>query len=235
MLKKTALPLLLSTALFAGPPMLTNDPFTPEKDFEINIATELEKTEGATSVTPLLDMNYVPIKDVLELTLQTSYQTIFEDEKTDYDSVANFEMKYHFLKGEMFNMAVVGSYRTFPLNNEAHDGNIAEIQFPMSFHINKELSLVVTPAYSYPTENTQDAAIPFGSYIAYEEGEHVFLLEGFSEYVLESKELLYTINAGYTYKIDETFSFLFSLGDKLKSENSSEEGIISYIGIQTRF
>ena len=235
MIKKTALPLLLSTALFAGPPMLTNDPFTPEKDFEINFAAEVETTDEVTTVSPILDMNYVPIKDILELTLQTSYQSIFNEEKTEHDSFANFEMKYHFLNLEHFDMASVLAYHTFPTNNEIHDGQIAEIQLPMSYKFNEELSLICTPLYIYPTAAHEEAHFEIGSILSYEVEKNTFLLEEFSELSAENSELSYTLNAGYTRRIDEMFSLLISAGYKIKTAQESEKGLISYLGLQTRF
>ena len=93
---------LFSSFLYAGPPMMTDDPFTPYLDeVEINFASEAERNDDLTGLVPIIDINY-GIYPNIQLTVETAYALSDSKYKSDGLEVA---IKYNFCRSDVLNIA----------------------------------------------------------------------------------------------------------------------------------
>lgn len=225
--------LVMAIALYAGPPMLTNDPFLPEKDFEINVAVHTEQDDKSTTYVPILDINYVAMKN-LELTLYSTYKTVdSEKEKKSDFSITELAFKYQFFNNNTITTALVGGYRFSPMKTMFDEEEEYELQLPINYQINQKLHFVFTTTYIHPMRHVEEEHVEFGSYIEYEVAKNKFYIEAL-EHSKEKSELYYLMNFGHMYEFNSRYSTLFSIGKTLKSETPEEEARFAYIGLQIR-
>jgi len=136
--KKTWL-LLSSSFLYAGPPMMTDDPFTPEiNEMEINFASELENSDYLTIIAPIVDINY-GIYPNIQLTIETAYGSLDNEYKSDGVEVA---IKYNFYRSDFFNIAIYPKYHFYPIATPFNEGESYELQIPISLQLNEQLEWV---------------------------------------------------------------------------------------------
>lgn len=226
--------LCIAISLYAGPPMLTNDPFLPEKDIEINVAVQTEKMDKETDFTPIIDFNYVAAKN-LELTLYTTYKVMDTEESEINDfSLSELAFKYMFFNDNSFTASFVGGYRFTPINNSFEKEDELEVQLPINYEINEKTNLVFTTTYIYNNESSDKSHLEFGSYVDYSLNKNNFFVEGYAEQNNITDEFDYLMNFGHIYEITSKYSTLLSFGKTLKTDSSEEDALFAYVGLQIR-
>ena len=225
---KKSLLLLSSCSLFAGPPMLTNDPFVPDYgEFEINIAVSVEKDSSTLYQAPIIDFNYGLLPN-MQFTLESAYS--INDDGKDIDSL-EVGIKYLWYEGDSFAISSVTNYVSYPLDSVFDEGNVYEIGFATNFKMSENLNLIFTPMYVY--KNSENYHFEVGSYLNYNYDKQSFYGEIFAEESeIRDREFL-LLNLGYLWQFHKNVAFMFSLGKEILHHNKN--AFISYSGLQIVF
>ena len=126
----------LSHAQGGGPPMITDDPGTPQKQtFELNISvnshiSELEKEYEI----PLIDLNY-GLNERTQLKFEIPYLS-YSDTKDEYNKLGSpiLGVKYRFLDEEKSKISISAYPQiTIPINSEEPLEYLLPMQFEKSF------------------------------------------------------------------------------------------------------
>ena len=230
LLKKIVLLISCSAFVYAGPPMMTDDPFVPDKGvFEINIASHLQKGEKTFIAAPILDANYGLIKDV-QITFATAY--IHYDDECTLDAF-ELAIKWNFYTTNNFSIAINPKYLSYPDDSIFNEGDVYELSLPMSFSLLEELHLVLSPTLIYPIEGKDH--IELSSYLQYTKQEQTFYAEIFTESSEKYNTLFSLVNFGYLWQFYENTAFMFSIGREIKAEGQEKEALIAYSGFQFVF
>jgi hypothetical protein len=220
--------LLYINFLYAGPPMMSDDPFTPEvNELEINFASEVENGEDLTIVAPIIDINY-GIYPHLQLTLERAYAFSNSHYNSNGLEVA---LKYHFYRGDILNIALYPKYLFYPINTPFDDGESYEFQIPISVQLSNNLEWVSSFSYLYPQKEKSHYEI--GSYLAYTQKQATYYIETYIEENPTQRSIATTLNMGYFYQYRENIGFMGSIG--YESINAKKEAILSYLGLQIIF
>ena len=228
MAKKIFYTLLVPIALWAGPPMHSNDPFVPKKgQYEVNLAFSTESRDTKLSQFPIIDANYGLTKN-LEITLATAY--IHENHINDIDA---FEaaMKWLFYNGDFFSIAISPVYFSFPINSVYHTGETHAVGMPVNFALSQNLNFVMDFVYINP-KNEADH-FEMGTYISYSQNKHTYFLEGFSDDISSKTTVPLLLSVGYTYSFSKKMSFLISYGEEIVTQTTKAR--IFYSGLQLLF
>lgn len=223
--------LLLSVAVFAGPPMLSNDPFVPAVDeVELNIAIQREHVENQDIVTeaPIIDFNY-GVYENLQLTLEGAY--VSEGSKSDWGGT-KVALKYMFYDDGLFAMALYPQYSSYPAQSIFNEGETYEISAPINVTLSENLDWVIDIAYIIPLHI--DTHFEFGSYLKYKYEKHAFYLEVFAEGEAHQEHFFVFGNVGYSYEFIDGISFLISYGKHI-TENKEEHAHKAYSALQFVF
>ena len=217
--------ILLYSGLYAGPPMLTNDPFVPDvNQFEINTIAVSEHRDTTIFTAPVFDLNYGVVKDV-QVTLATGY--ISSDVQSGFDA---FEVstKWKFYSNETFAIALSPIYISYPLETVLNEGEVFKVSAPMSLTLTETLLWILSLDYIMPFED--DNHLEVGTYLQYTLEQHNFYAEVFSEESKTHDALFTLLNFGYLYQLDNNWAVMFSAGREIKAEE--EEATIGFVGIQ---
>jgi len=219
---------LLGSILHSGPPMMSDDPFTPDlHTFEINFASEIEKGDDLKVVAPIIDVNY-GIYPHTQLTLESGYASSRHHYRSDGLEVA---VKYHFYRGEILNVALYPKYLFYPINTPFDEGSSYEFQIPISLQFSENLEWVTSLSYFYPQQESTHYEV--GSYLAYQQKNHTYFLETYLEENPTDNSLGTFFNLGYLYEYQENLAIMGSLGSE--SVDSKKEANLAYIGVQLIF
>ncbi len=224
---RTILFLLLAISLFAGPPMLSNDPFVPDLgQFEINLAAEFEDRDATIVTAPIIDFNYGLIKDV-QFTVEGAYVT--SEEQGDFDAL-ELAIKWNFYQDDFFAIAIYPQYLSYPTDSIFDEGEVFALSIPMSFALADDLRWVVDISYV----RAEDAEhMEMGSYLQYSYSEHDFYFEAYSEEGEHDHERLLLLQLGYLYQFHDNVAFMIALGREIHAEE--KKAIIGYSGLQFVF
>ena len=225
---KTVGILFLTNSIYAGPPMMTDDPFTPDSNqVEINFASEAEKNNNLTVVVPIVDLNY-GIYPNTQLTVETAYASSNNRYKSDGLEVA---IKYHFYRGDVLNIAIYPKYLFYPMDTPFNEGESYELQLPLSVKLSNNLEWVTSFSYLYPQKSANHYEV--GTYLAYENNNHTYYLETFAEENPTDNNLATFFNVGYFYQYKENLGFMGSIG--YQTIDSKKQADVAYLGFQIIF
>jgi len=219
---------IIPACLFAGPPMITNDPFVPNVgQFEINLASEAEFREHTRINTPIIDVNYGLFEKV-QLTFSSAYS--FTHENDDINGL-EIELKWNFYTNEIFSIALDPVYVFYPILSDFDEGEVYELGVPLNFFLSENLNLVVEPRYV--DSQNKKAFFEGGAYLQYTSNQHSFFTELFVEENPDKNELYSLVNLGYTNQFYENIMFMFSIGRDVVAED--KQATVSYLGLQFVF
>jgi len=220
--------LLFTDLLYAGPPMMTDDPFTPDVDeVEINFASEIENSDELTVVAPIVDINY-GIYPNIQLTVETAYASLDNQYKSDGLEVA---IKYNFYRGEFLNIAIYTKYLFYPVDTPFNEGESYELQLPISLQLSENLEWVTSLSYLYPQKGLNHYEI--GTYLAYEHNKHSYFMETYLEENSEDNTVTTFLNIGYFYQYKDNLGFMGSIG--FERVDSTKQADVAYLGLQLIF
>ena len=213
--------------LYAGPPMLTDDPDVPNfGEFEINFSSQFEKSETDTLTMPIVDFNY-GIFPKVQFTVESGY--IWENSQHDFGET-EIALKYNFYSNDIVSLALYPHYIFYANNSLFKESNSWEMMLPMSFKLSEKLSLVSSLTYIKPTK--EQSHVEFGSYLEYENNADSYYVEGYWEEEPQSKDTL-LVNLGYLHEFDEGLAFIGSVGYEVQS--SQKRATLGYLGLQVSF
>lgn len=224
---RTILIFLFPWLLYAGVPMLTEDPGVPAYgEFEINLATTVEKGSIHSVATPVIDVNY-GLYPKLQFTFASEY--IWEKKKHDLGS-SELALKYLFYKTEQLSISISPHYMFSATNSLFKEESSFELMLPMSIKMTDNINLVTNMIYVKPQNEKKH--FEFSSYLEYSKNDTSFYLEEYLEKqnALKDKVL---INLGILHEFHKGLSFIGSVGGELQS--SEKKVIFSYIGLQVTF
>jgi hypothetical protein len=220
--------LLLTNFLYAGPPMMTDDPFTPDvNELEINFASEFEKNDELSVVVPIVDMNYGVYPNV-QFTLETAYASSDSQYKSDGVEVA---VKYNFYHNDYFNIAIYPQYHFYPIETPFDEGETYSLLLPMSLQLSKNLEWVSSLSYVHPLN--EKVHYEFGTYLAYTQEKHSYFWEIYLEEKVEENDLATFFNVGYFYQYRDNLGVMGSIG--YETVGSKKEANVAYVGLQVIF
>jgi len=220
---------MMHISLFAGPPMKSSDPFVPSVgEFEINIAVEGEHKEDKLFRAPIIDFNYGIMQDV-QVTLESAYViSRYDDEYVDDFDSFEVALKWCFLQGDVFSIALSPKYKSYPVNSIFNSGETYELDIPMNFVVNEKIDLVVDSAYIMPKDCADH--FEFGTYLKFKDDKHTYYTELFVENVANKDEDIFVFGAlGYMYQFHKNIAFMISYGKEIGSKDLSTVG---YSGLQ---
>ena len=219
---------LLTPLLYAGPPMMTDDPFTPDvNQLEINFASEFEKSDDLSVVVPIIDMNYGIYPNV-QLTLETAYASADSQYKSDGVEVA---VKYNFYHNDYFNIAIYPQYHFYPISTPFDEGETFSFLLPMSWQISERLEWVSSFSYVHPLKEKEH--YEFGTYFAYTKENHSYFLETYFEERAETNDVATFFNVGYFYQYRDNLGLMGSIG--YETIDSRKQTNLAYVGLQVIF
>lgn len=225
--KKAGL-LLFANFLYAGPPMMTDDPFTPEVgELEVNFASEIENSEDLSLVIPIVDINY-GIYPHTQLTIETAYASADNNYKSDGVEVA---VKYNFYRSDTLNIALYPKYLFYPITTPFDEGKSYEIQLPISLKLSDTVEWVTSLSYLYPQNEANHYEV--GSYLAYEHNKQSYFLETYFEEHPQDNNVATFFNIGYFYQYQENLGIMGSIG--YETISLKKEAEVAYLGIQVIF
>jgi len=220
--------LLFSGFLYAGPPMMTDDPFAPDVGkFEINFASEVENSDDLTVVVPIVDINYGIFPNT-QLTIETAYVSSDNKYKSDGLKVA---IKYNFYRSDTLNIALYPKYLFYPISTPFNEGESYELQIPIDLKLSDNLKWVTSLSYLYPQKAKNHYEV--GTYLAYEKNNHTYYLETFVEEMPINSSMATIFNVGYFYQYKDNLGFMGSIGSEMV--DYKKEADVAYLGFQVIF
>ena len=225
MLKKIIL--FVPFLLYAGPPMLSDDPDVPNwGEFEVNFASELERRETTTLTMPIVDFNY-GIFPNFQFSVESGY--IGEGGQDDFGAI-EVALKYNFYSNDILSLALYPHYIFYANDSLFKESSSWEMMLPLSLKLSENLSLVSNLTYIKSIQ--EQGHIEFGSYLEYENNEESYYFEGYWEEELQAKGT-FLVNLGYLHEFYEGLAFIGSVGYEVKS--SQKRATIGYCGLQISF
>jgi len=217
-----------------GPPMVTDDPGTPQKGhWEINFSlnSDLKKQEKGFEI-PLLDINY-GYNERIQLKVEFPYLLTKEvpgEYKGRFGDLT-LGCKYRFLDEEKVGIAVsIYPQITYSTVTKAAEEFLFPIQVEKSFG-----KVVLGLDIRYALVNGRKDYIQNGILLGY----------GFSDRLVVMMEFVYwgnarkfddvegVFNIGLKYQMSEAFTFMTSMGTGLLSSNDDlKTTFISFVGFQ---
>lgn len=229
---KRVIPFLLSTSLFAGPPMHSNDPFVPSlHEFEVNIAVEGEHREHRLFRAPIIDLNY-GIAESVQLTLETAYAHTDKEayNQSDFDSF-EVAVKWLFYEDDFFAIALYPKYESYPAESIFNEGKAYELTIPLNLTLSESLDLVIDFTYVHPLENEEHTE--FGTYLKYKDEKQTYFTELFMEEAEHQEHFFALVGIGYMYQFHKSVAFMISFSKEITS--SKIRANRGYSGLQFLF
>ena len=218
----------ISSFLFAGPPMKSNDPFVPSYgEYEINVAVEIEDKDFTLVRAPIIDFNY-GIYENVQFTFEGAY--VNSDLEDDFDSL-EVAFKWHFYEGELFSIALYPKYISYPIESIFNEGETYELTLPMNYILTANLDLVVDITYVYPKNGIEH--MEYGTYLKYKINKHTYYTEIFFEDSPHQKGAFILGNLGYMYHFHKDVAFMISAGREMVSDG--KKATLGYSGLQIIF
>ncbi len=225
---KSFLILSVSTSLFAGPPMLSNDPFVPKLgQFEINLSAGFEDKDSSITTAPIIDINYGLLPN-LQITFAGAY--IHCETQNGFDAI-ELAFKWNFYHNDFFAIAINPKYLSYPHDSIFNQGEVFEFSLPMSFTLSEKINWIVDTKYILPKEDEEH--LEFGTYLRYSQIKHHYYLELFVENADDHEKHFVLANLGYMYQFHQNTAFMLSLGREVNAHD--ESATIAYSGLQFVF
>jgi len=217
-----------------GPPMITDDPGTPEVGgWEINLSFNSDfKTRKKEFEIPLIDANYGFNKRT-QLKIEFPYlvSKVNMEKSNQHFGNVKFGVKYRFLDEEKYSF----SFSCYPQVEISTDTvGFQEFIFPIQFQ--KSFDRVVLGAelgYAYLQYDSD--CLFSGVLVGYRFSPSLAIMAECNLFIDEKylKETEATINFGIVYEINEFFKFISSIGTGIISPDSdSKTKFISFVGMQ---
>ena len=222
-----------SFAAGGGPPMITDDPGTPETGcWEINISfnTELKAHEKEME-TPLLDMNY-GLNQRTQLRLEVPYLFTKEGEEGWHGRFGHVSpgIKYRFLDEKDAGVSM-SLYPQMAISTEEDVKN--EYIFPVEIetHI---MGITAGTDLRYVYINGEDDILQHGLLIGYTASEGLDLM---GEFVYEINAENFdsangVLNFGMKYELNSLIVFMASAGTGIFQSGCEHTDFISFLGFQ---
>jgi hypothetical protein len=219
---------LFTSFIYAGPPMMSDDPFTPKVgELEVNFASEMENGTDLTLVMPIVDINY-GIYPHTQLTIETAYASSNGHNNSNGVEVA---IKYNFYRSDTLNIAIYPKYLFYPISTPFDEGKSYELQIPISLKLNDHIEWVTSLSYLYPQNEANHYEI--GSYLAYEHKKQTYFLETYIEEHPQDNHMATFFNLGYFYQYQENLGIMGSIG--YETISLKKEAEVAYIALQVIF
>jgi len=217
-----------------GPPMITDDPFTPENGhWENNFAMQFTGTALSKEVDfPAADINY-GYGDHIQLKIQMPMMEYLHIDDRSLIGIGDvlIGVKARFLDEEQNGIAV-STYPQYEFNNSsiAEDGQAPQFFLPLEaaktfgrFHYAADLG------YSFVASGPDGLA--YGIVMGYDQSEPCELLleiHGDNQFHIGLEEVI--LNAGLTYKLSPSLVLLASAGTTVYSLEPGRT-YLAYLGI----
>lgn len=217
-----------------GPPMITDDPGTPEKgNWEINLSvnSDLKKHEKEFE-TPLLDINF-GFNERTQLKMEFPY-LFTKTDPGEYHSRfgdVTFGIKYRFLDEDKSGIAIsLYPQITVATESDANNEYLLPFQFEKSFG-----KFVIGLEVRYAYISGDEVFIQNGLLFGFDYSERLVVM---GEFVYWANTLVFdgvegVVNLGMKYQINDLFTFMTSMGTSLFSPAGDfRTTIISFFGFQ---
>lgn len=228
----------------AGPPLITDDPDTPERGhWEINVATTAEKRDAEWALeTPLLDLNY-GFRDNIQLKFEVPY--LIEDEEGGHSRSgfgdSEFGVKWRFLDQAKHGVSV-STYPQFSFNNSEHSVRHGLTEDGWSFllpvEIQRELTeeLTVFGEVGYTWSEHETNSLLWGIAAEYAFCEKFSLLGEFhGESLPGFREQEIVANLGFHWQTCETTAMIGSIGRGVAEGGEPLPKVLGYLALQFTF
>ena len=217
----------ISVSLFAGPPMISDDPFIIDKNsFELNSAVLLTTSRNSNDVGSVLDLSYAPLES-LQLNVVSSYD--LGSNTIDLSEVA---LKYQLFKSEHVYVALQPRYISADFTYESFSSLFLPIEFAYvdeSYMIIAEVGYVQEDLYG-----ANERSLSYGAHYTQIFDDFDISIElhntSYLPYLSDSVQL----NVGTTITLNEHVSLLMSMGSDIINERE-ERQLFSYLGVGTIF
>lgn len=234
--------LLAKGAVFAGPPLLTDDPDTPgDKHWEINVAFTLDRYQAESMYeAPLLDLNY-GVGDNIQLKYEAPWLILHEQGSGTQNGLGNsiFGVKWRFLDEEKYGVNV-STYPQYEFNSSTSsiDKGLVEkgSSFLLPVEVSKKMgSVLVDGEIGYTFEQNHDDEWIYGIFIGYEIRENLTILgEIHGVTMKEFKGNNTVFNIGTQWDCTKQYGLLASAGRSFNSSTADEPNLLVYLGLQIR-
>jgi len=230
-----------SISIFAegGPPMLTDGPGTPgDGHWEINTAITGEiKKDAKRYELPIVDINY-GLGNTIQLKVETN--NVYLDangEKASGIGNTLAGVKWRFYDYDGLMMSIYPQLGFAPVKNSLHKG-LSEYNniVVLPIEITKQFgSLWTTGEIGYVQIDHSVDRMKYGVICGYDVNEALTLMaEIYSDLKWLGNDETQSLNFGLTYKINNQFGLLLSLGKELKSPEQ-QHAMLFYSGLQILF
>ncbi|MGC4017545.1 MAG: transporter [Luteolibacter sp.] len=235
---------VLSSIVYAGPPLLTDDPDTPEQGhWEINIAATAEKRSGEWSLeTPLLDFNY-GLLDNVQLKFEIPYLIESEEGGSSHSGAgdAEFGVKWRFLDQDKCGISM-STYPQFAFNTASHSVHLGLVddgwEFILPVEVQREIcdGTTIFGEFGYVWTESEGNGLMWGLAVEQEIAEPFSLLaeiHGESADNFNDTEII--ANLGFHWQATEHAALIGSVGRGLNESSEPQAKFLSYLGVQLTF
>jgi hypothetical protein len=227
-----------------SPPLITDDPGTPEKGhWEINIgASTISRPDAQSSELPLFDINYG-----LTSNIQLKYEIPYVVQNVDGEGHATgwgnsaFGIKWRFYDGgeQGYKISIYPQYEFNNPGSHSDERGLVEpgSAFVLPIQLEKEIgfaTLNLQLGREFRSEENSDSWI-YGVALSREVSPKVELgveLAGTAAPELDRSVLV--LNLGMSVEMSEKTSFMISVGRELHNHEDSRATFIGYVGLQFR-
>jgi opacity protein-like surface antigen len=234
--------LCISTSSFAGPPLETDDPGTPgHGNWEINFASTLENRASTWEFKPLVDVNY-GWGERVQLKLKPRLVVLDAEEEGARAGAGNFQVgvKWRFLDEDTHGVAMsIYPQADFnPPGRSIERGLVDEgHQLFLPFQVARTFGKTfVYFEAGYNWHEQQEDDFVFGLAAEYSVTDALKLvgeLRNGATRNFDEHELFF--NAGFKWKLHESWTLLASGGRTLREADGDDVGVFSYLGLQWTF
>jgi hypothetical protein len=235
---------IIESHVYAGPPLLTGDPYTPDAGhWEINVGCIVEKRSAETLYeTPVLDLNY-GLTERIQLTFDIPWLVLSQEAEKTRTGPGNslIGVKWRFLDEKTQGVSV-SVFPQVEFNNpgsSSADRGLVDkgSDFLLPLQLGKGFGpFGLTMEFGYVfKENRVDEWI-YGLALGYALSDSLQLLAEINGTALngfEKHELVF--NMGTIWKFSKHCALLASAGTGLHSSEEDAPAVISYLGVQFTF
>jgi hypothetical protein len=233
---------ITAAPVFAGPPLLTDDPDTPgDQHWEINVAYTLDKSKmESTQETPILDLNY-GLGDNIQLKYEIPW-LINREQQTGTKSGAGNSLagiKWRFLEEEKYgvNMSVYPQIGfNFPTSSAAREVFYEETYGILPVEVSKKFGLLTLDGeFGYTFNQHSENEWLYGLFCGYEIRENLTMLaeiHGGATTQFNSNETVF--NIGTQWDFTKKYGLLASAGRSFSRPTSDKPNLLLYLGLQMR-
>ncbi len=218
-----------------GPPMITDDPFTPGGGhWENNFAIQFTETASTQEMSfPAVDINY-GYGDHIQLKIEMPMMNYLHNDNGSLIGCGNIKIgvKARFLDEEAYGIAV-STYPQYEFNNSSITEEGEAPQFFLPFEVAKtfrRFHYAADIGYSFIASRQDELA--YGIVMGYEQSEQCELLaelHGDNQIHAGLGEII--LNIGLTCKLSPLLGFLASTGTTVYSPERGRT-YVAYIGIR---